>query len=140
MKKYNTKPIDFTGCHPVIAEHLKRGEAIECFVWDYEEEFKVKAWVYGYAPNTTYKYKTKEYKYACAEPIPRKIKRIMPPERAIPVLISEGWSFDDSGNLVGCGISVLTTMFRLMGKPLSDPKASMYAWPFCIIEEVEDDE
>ena len=31
MKKYNTKPIDFTGCHPVIAEHLKRGEAIECF-------------------------------------------------------------------------------------------------------------
>ena len=34
MKKYNTKPIDFTGCHPVIAEHLKRGEAIECRVWD----------------------------------------------------------------------------------------------------------
>ena len=29
MKKYNTRPIDFTGCHPVIAEALKRGEAME---------------------------------------------------------------------------------------------------------------
>ena len=141
MKKYNTKPIDFTGCHPVIAEHLKRGEAIECFVWDEEGEPKVKAFVYGYVPDTAYKYKIKEGGYACAVPIPVKVKtkRIMPPERAIPVLIAEGWSFDDSGNLVGCGISVLTTMFRLMGKPLSDPKASMYAWPSCIIEEVEDE-
>ena len=69
-EKYNTKPIDFTGCHPVIAEHLKRGEAIECLVWDWEGVPKFKAWVYGYAQDTTYKYKTKEDKYACAEPIP----------------------------------------------------------------------
>ena len=75
MKKYNTKPIDFTGCHPVIAEHLKRGEAIECLVWDEEGESKFKAWVYGYAQETTYKYKTKEDKYACAEPIPSKGRR-----------------------------------------------------------------
>ena len=142
MKKYNTKPIDSTGCHPVIAEHLERGEEIECFVWDEEGESKVKAWVYGYVLGTDHKYKTKEGGYACAEPIPVKvkIKRIMPPERAIPVLIAEGWSFDDSGNLAGYGISVLPVMFRLMGKPLYDPKASMYAWPSCIIEEVEDDE
>ena len=32
MKKHTTKPIDFTGCHPVIAEALKRGEAIKCKV------------------------------------------------------------------------------------------------------------
>ena len=32
MEKYKTKPIDFEGCHPVIAEHLRRGEAILCRV------------------------------------------------------------------------------------------------------------
>ena len=141
MKKYNTRPIDFTGCHPVIAEHLKRGEAIECLVWDCEGGFKVKAWVYGYAPDATYKYKTREDKYACAEPIPSKGCRIMPPERAITVLVKEGWKFGDNGDLVGYGNNcVRAAMFKLMGKPLSDPKVSSWTWPPCIIEEVEDDE
>ena len=141
MKKYTTKPIDFTGCHPVIAEHLKRGEAIECFVWDEEGEPKVKGWVYGYVPDTAYKYKIKEGGYACAVPIPVKVKtkRIMPPERAIPVLIAEGWSFDDSGDLVGYATDVLNIMFKLMGRPLSDPEVSDWEWPSCIIEEVEDE-
>ena len=153
MKKYNTKPIDFTGCHPVIAEHLERGEAIECFAWDEEGEPKVKGWVYGYVPDTAYKYKIKEGGYACAVPIPVKVKtkRIMPPERAIPVLIAEGWSFDDSGDLiaegwsfddsgdlVGYATNVLNIMFKLMGRPLSDPEVSEWEWPPCIIEEVED--
>ena len=142
MKKYTTKPIDFTGCHPVIAEHLKRGEAIECLVWDNRKESGNLKFVVGY-------YTGKRYSYQCndgmisswmyAEPIPHKVRRIMPPERAIPVLIAEGWSFDDSGNLVGYKKnSILTTLFKLMGKPLSDTK--VWDWPSCIIEEVEDDE
>ena len=32
--KYNTRPIDYTGCHPVIAEALRRHEDIKCRVWD----------------------------------------------------------------------------------------------------------
>ena len=142
MKKYITKPIDFTGCHPVIAEALRRGEAIECFVWDYEEEFNRKAWVYGYAPDTIHKYKTKEYNYACAEPIPVKvkIKRIMPPERAIPVLIAEGWKFNTSGQMVGPAQTIHPAMFYRMGSRLDDPNTISWSWPPCIIEEVEDDE
>lgn len=31
-KKYNTNPIDYTGCDPVIAEALKSGNSIECLV------------------------------------------------------------------------------------------------------------
>ena len=140
MKKYKTKPIDFTGCHPVIAEALKRGEAIKCRVWDDYRGHEV-VWVCLYEMGAKYPYRNiTGTGWKDAEPIPLKVKRIMPPERAIPVLISEGWSFDDSGNLVGCGISIMTVMFRLMGKQLSDPEALMYAWPFCIIEEVEDDE
>ena len=139
--KYNTKPIDFTGCHPVIAEHLKRGEAIECKVWDHKNLARRVGFVVGYSANSAHPYQYNNgstYCYAEPSPVKVKIERIMPPERAIPMLIAEGWSFDDSGNLVGHGISVLTSMFRFMGKPLSDSKA-LYVWPFGIIEEVEDE-
>jgi hypothetical protein len=47
--------------------------------------------------------------------------------------------FDGSGDMVGPGNSVVTLMFKLMGKPLSDPEVSAWVWPPCIIEEVEDD-
>ena len=43
MKKYKTKPINFEGCHPVIAEHLKRGEAILC-----EDSSGQRAYVHAY--------------------------------------------------------------------------------------------
>ena len=139
MKKYNTRPIDFTGCHPVIAEALKRGEAIECKVWDSRRGHdEGKCYVTGYEPGI---YITSGgCKLDRAEPIPIKTRRIMPPERAIPVLIAEGWKFDDNGNLVGDENTILNNMFKLMGKPLSDPKVSFWVWPPCIIEGVEDDE
>ena len=140
MKKYTTKPIDFTGCHPVIAAYLKLGKAIECEVWDDEDNKHDKRirYITGYIPGG-YLMPNGVF-WSHAEPIPLKTKRIMPPERAIPVLIAEGWAFDDNGDLVGYGNSVLITMFKLMGKPLSDPKVSSWTWPPCIIEEVEDDE
>ena len=146
MKKYNTRPIDFTGCHPVIAEALKRCEEIRCWVWDQGSHDKPthcsnEAWVVRYWAAADYPYRTAaDSFFRHAEPIPIKVKRIMPPERAIPVLIAEGWVFGDSGDLVGPGNSVVTLMFKLMGKPLSDPKTSGWVWPPCIIEEVEDDE
>lgn len=145
MKKYNTRPIDFTGCHPVTAEALKRGEAIECEVWDFREKPPADGcgvvWIGSYHHGASHPYTdTNDTLWKHAEPIPLKVKRIMPPERAIPVLIAEGWVFGDSGDLVGPGNSVVTLMFKLMGKPLSDPKTSGWVWPPCIIEEVEDDE
>ena len=139
MKKYNTKPIDFAGCHPVIAEHLKRGEEIECFVHDSTARGHMRRWVFAYWNGEKYPYRTRIEAFRYAEPMPRKAKRIMPPERAIPVLIAEGWKFDDNGELVGYATNVLTTMFKLMGKPLSDPEVSVWAWPPCIIEEAEDE-
>ena len=141
MKKYNTRTIDFTGCHPVIAEALKRGEAIKCKVWDDYRDHEV-VWVYLYEMGAKYPYRNiTGTGWKDAEPIPLKVKRIMPPERAIPVLIAEGWKFGDNGDLVGYGNNcVRTAMFKLMSKPISDPKVSSWTWPPCIIEEVEDDE
>lgn len=135
MKKYNTKLIDFTGCHPVIAEHLKRGEGIKC---------KVRA--DGYLDEEVryvVSYLSKRYVsegvvgWDHAEPITIKVRRIMPPERAFPVLIAEGWKFTSTGWLVAPDCIMNPLMFAEMGKPLED---DLWQWPDCIIEEIEDDE
>ena len=137
MKKYNTRPIDFTGCHPVIAEALKCGEDIECRVWDNKGDVKSGAWICRYKGSSDLPYRSETdtpWKYA--EPIPPKVKRIMPPERAIPVLIEKGYEFDVLGALRGEPHSIVPRMFEKMGKPLED---NSWQWPLCIIEEVEDD-
>ena len=143
MKKYNTRPIDYTGCHPVIAEHLKRGEAIECFVGDFENLDKAhRCFVIGFACSEKYKYTTEghEHRYVYAEPVPLKTRHIMPPERAIRVLIAEGWEFNEYGDLVCPGEVIPASAFRCFGRPYDDYEAFVRFWPPCIIEEVEDDE
>ncbi len=140
MKEYNTRPIDFTGCHPVIAEALKSGEAIECFVHDSPTATGKRRWVHAYWGGGKYPYRTIEESFCYAEPIPRKVTRIMPPERAIPVLIAKGWVFSTDGRLVGPEQTIIQSMFHCMGKPVDDPSVSHWSWPPCIIEEVEDDE
>ena len=140
MKKYTTKPIDFTGCHPVIAEHLKRGEVIKCRVWDNKGNVKQKVWIYQYNDHSDFPYRSEtNTPWMCAEPIPRKARRIMPPERAIPALIAGGWVFTSTGSLAGPGVSVVPEMYALMGGDV-DGEANKVAWPPCIIEEVEADE
>ena len=141
--KYTTSTIDYTGCHPVIAEHLKRSEEIWCWAWDQDCHEKpnscIEVWIVRYWRDSDYPYRTAgDLYFRHAEPIPRKVRRIMPPERAIPVLIAEGWSFDDSGDLVGRENSVLTNMFKMMGQSLSEPRVSAWAWPPCIIEECDE--
>lgn len=142
MKKYKTKPIDFTGCHPVIAEALKRGESIKCWVWDGVREYQATGTVSGYCASNKYPYRLDESGVSAwkhAEPIPVKIKRIMPPERAIPVLIAGGWVFTSAGYLTSPSCVLVPQMYALMGEAL-DGEASKFAWPPCIIEEVEDDD
>ena len=138
MKKYNTRPIDFAGCHPVIAEHLKRGEEIECRAWDNKGAAKKEIWVCRYKSSTGLPYRSDTdtpWKYA--EPTPPKTRRIMPPERAIPVLIENGYAFDELGALRGEPHFIVPQMFEKMGKPLED---NSWLWPPCIIEEVNEDE
>ena len=136
MKGYNTRPVDYTGCHPVIAEALKRGEEIECFVRDNKGDVKTEVWICQYQGRSGYPYRdvaNTPWKYA--EPTPLKVERIMPPERAIPVLIANGWEYNKEGALVG-DPPIVSSMFKEMGGLLDKSRA---AWPPCIIEEVEDD-
>ena len=142
MKKYNTKPIDFTGCHPVIAEALKLGEAIECWTRDCEESpiQLRKNWVCSYSKEETCPYiTTRGIGWRYAVPIPLKSKRVMPPERAIPTLIAEGWEFNEYGDLVCPGEVIPASAFRCFGRLYDDYEAFVRFWPPCIIEEVEDE-
>ena len=147
MKKYTTKPIDFTGCHPVIAEALKRGEMIKCNVCDRDRGGKSEVWICRYIIGSAYPYRSHHGVFwKNAEPIPVKvkIKRIMPPERAIPVLIAEGWKFANHfGHMKHDELpdkTIYPSAFELMGQPLEKYKDYPMYWPDCIIEEVEDDE
>ena len=146
MKKYNTRPIDFTGCHPVIAEHLKRCEVIECWTQVCKESPHQlrKKWVCSYSKEGSYPYITTEglgWRYAEPIPVKVKIKRIMPPERAIPVLIAGGWTYRSDGTMCSFGKETIHIgMFSLMGRSVEDPYVRIREWPTCIIEEVEDDE
>ena len=137
--KYNTRPIDYTGCHPVIAEHLKRGEAIECKVWNDLSGESQTGYVIGFSASNLHRYRCDNEGVSVhrhAEPIPRKVRRIMPPERAIPVLIAGGWSFDARGALIGGDqYSIVPQMFAKMGRPLED---NSWKWPDCIIEEYDE--
>lgn len=138
--KYNTRPIDYTGCHPVIAEHLKRGEAIECTVWG-GSTGGTTGFVSAYCAGNSHPYRCKTsgttvWRYA--EPIPRKVTRIMPPERAIPVLIENGWAFNKFGQMVGPEQIIVPKMLCCLGRPLDDPNTISWGWPSCIIEEVDE--
>lgn len=141
--KYNTRPIDYTGCHPVIAEHLKLGEEIKCWVWDKDYDEKpnscCEVWIVRYWQTAAYPYRTAGDTYfRYAEPIPIKVRRIMPPERAIPVLIAGGWKFSADGHLVGPEQTLVPSMLCCMGKLINDPAVIPWSWPPCIIEECDE--
>ena len=140
--KYTTRTIDYTGCHPVIAEHLKRGEEIKCWAWDQDCIEKTsnchEVWIVRYWQAADYPYRTDcDSFFRHAEPIPRKVRRIMPPERAVPVLIAEGYKFTSTGYLCGPEGSLLPQMYALMGEDI-DGEAGNFAWPPCIIEECDE--
>ena len=139
MKKYNTRPIDFSGCHPVIAEALKRGEAIECWIRDSigSPRRLRKRWVCSYSKEESCPYiSTEGIGWRYAEPTSPKVKRIMPPEQAIPVLIANGWEYNKEGALVG-EPPIVSSMFKEMGGLLDKSRA---VWPSCIVYESEGDD
>ena len=141
--KYTTRTIDYTGCHPVIAEHLKRSEEIWCWAWDQDCHEKpnscIEVWIVRYWRDSDYPYRTAgDLYFRHAEPIPSKVRRIMPPERAIPVLIAEGWAFNDHGDLVCPGEIIPAISFRHFGTNPDLTEASSRFWPPCIIEECDE--
>ena len=66
-----TRPHDYTGCDPEIAEALKQGLDVYCEVWDdiFSRDENIRDWVYGYVFGGEFPYITKETYYLHARPV-----------------------------------------------------------------------
>lgn len=96
--KYKTKPIDYTNCHPVIAEHLKRGEAIECRVWSTDRATARTQMIQDYVADRQFPYISAEGQtsWAHAEPIPIK-QKFRKASEIIKWLEDKGWEYNSTG-------------------------------------------
>lgn len=122
MPKYKTKPIDYTGCDPVIAEHLKKGEAIYCKCWDdYEQDFKY-AYVIIYNIKQDLPYKAEFYCYKHATPVLSRT-RVKKASEIVKWLEDNGYRVNENGSWVHFNFEKLTfsyIMFQYCGKESSD--------------------
>ena len=133
--KYKTKPIDFTGCHPVIADHLRRGLSIECRVWEYEKGEIVKKFICGHNQNDAYAYLTDDgLIYPYAEPVEPQL-RVKNPVDLMKALVAGGWKVRSNGFWVECtGKSAFVPeMWQHCGRNVED---NDYDWDPEWLEEV----
>ena len=100
MKNLITKPIDFTGCHPEIAEALKQGLSVRCMVWDKDlPKGTAEVFFYNVEDGTSARYYALDESnswewWDYAEPI--KTKRVLRPvKETIPLLLENGWIFNE---------------------------------------------
>ena len=96
MKQFVTKDIDYTGCHPDIANALRQGKAIRCKIDDNQT-----ALVIGYDRKDCYE---KPYvgdssrAFSHAEPI--QAKRIFKdPVSIMKILVEEVWFFNEKNKM-----------------------------------------
>ncbi len=148
MSKYTTEPIDYTGCHPVIAEHLKRGEAILCRVRD-SKDFDWSKDLFMVNTCTTdiggrfyylgFFQKTRgRCSFAHAEPVPVKRKVLMSAEKAVVKLIENGWKLSGFGDRLfinGYTTIYLNALWTLTGR---EKTSEMMSYPDYLFEEVDD--
>lgn len=133
---YDTKPINYEGCNSVIADHLKQGLSILCEVWD-EPSTKRTRHVIAYSSKAYYKYFTETSVYTYAVPVEIKQRKLIPPERAIPILIENGYTFEENGGMINKDTQrIIPEMLLLLGLPMHDSRVQCWQWPDCIVEEL----
>ena len=135
--KYRCKKIDYTGCHPEIASHLQRGEAVWCRVWD---ENPTPDDLCGYVVNydivkheSPYhvEFDDGEYRdwFKYAEPIPQSERRLKKASEVIAECEARGMKFRYSNNSIppswyGNDEHIAAFMLADCGK-----SESKYIWP-----------
>ena len=109
MDNYQTEDVDYTGCDPIIRQALENNKRILCHVSDVPFDSKntrnvdAPVWIAEYIHNSESPYFESKYNkcgWKYARPVVKKQTYIMPPERAIPILIENGWGFSDTGSMV----------------------------------------
>lgn len=97
--KYPTKNINYDGCHPVIAEHLQRGEMILCKVWDGDKPpTPSEEWVLCYQKDSSYSYSTNTGDiFNNAEPVVQKRTVVKKASVIVQWLEENGYTPDADG-------------------------------------------
>lgn len=137
-----TKPLNYKGCDPEVEKALRASMSITCYVSDYGRGSSNKVEIVAYVEVTEGPYIDSDgcsWKYAT--PAKEPVKWIMPPEKAIPILIREGWFFGEGGVLKKRVDEISDTFvshhfFKFFGKELSKaPPVFLFDALSCIIEE-----
>ena len=134
---YKTEDKDYTGCHPVIAEHLKQGKNIWCKCWDKgwetPHEYLITEYSGGYYINQyVEKGAGRNYIFKHAEPIEvtQRVKEFWP---LMEQLKAEGYSLEDDRLTCSDGsMDFNLEMFQFCGK---DPSNNEYSWKDSWLEE-----
>lgn len=117
---YNTKAIDFTCCHPIIAKHLKRGESILCKVWDDEDNTRVEFIIGWDSSAKTYCYMGESSdNFAYAEPIQYNLY-IRKASEIVKWLEDNGYECNESGIWINNdGITFSSDFLHRAGKEVT---------------------
>jgi len=126
-----TREIDYEGCSLEIAAELKQNKAVYC-----RSEIG-SGWVAHYeAFDKSYRIQLDGRNsltwVSNPEPCKRKM-RLMSPQKAIHLLIENGWRFDTDGCLINGGRTITHESFYKFGKVVDYPED----WPSYILEVVK---
>ena len=143
-----TKPLSYKGCDPEVEKALRASMSILCYVSDYNErptkednkEVEIVAYVPGEGLYPYVDFDGSTWNYAT--PVKKPVKWVMPPEKAIPILIREGWKFDEHGCLCkkvhsNSVVYLPASCLMHLGKELSNVTFATFHSNYlsCIIEE-----
>ena len=137
LDDYETEPIDYTGCHPVVRESLKYGLSIECEVWGAVRGENQKAFITAYSlcDESDYPYRSGGDFHRNAEPIKKKKTetRVKGAVEVMAWLVRNGFEFfSGPGNWETDVYRFDKHLWRYCGKP------SPVSWEFPeLLEEVE---
>ena len=133
MDKFITKDIDYTGCHPEIAEQLKQGKAVKVVI-DTERQ-RYNAYVIGYDRTGEHPFLLEDGCAAREIHLVSRTKRVLKdPVSLMKVLIDEGWTFRPTGVWVDKNCKHHFNDWNLCGKEL----VSWVVYPDSFCMEVED--
>lgn len=118
LEDYITEDMDFTGCHPVIAEALRKNKRIKCKVSDNDIENATKVYyVFSYDPKRC-KYKTGLFEWKYAEPIkkPEKVVIVKSYKEIVKWLLANMYTPRSNHWFRESGLSWNNEMFDYCGK------------------------
>jgi len=137
LEKYQVEPIEFTGCHPVIAEALRNGKSILCNLGDRRV---LPDLVIGYKRESNYPYVTRFDAWESAEPVLKKRTeiRVKKASEIVKWLEDNGYNIDTYGDwkppyVDGTFIYFNHLMFRYCGEKPRENFTWLEEW----LEEVE---